>query len=167
MNQRGVGEVYLIAGVVVISMGAAIAIQTYRLNEVKEEYALFKGGVEALGRAAETAVKVKEAKNKLAKDKADADKKRLTTNLAATVKRLRDANSRRSTVSAPAPSAASPDRICLDPTKFASAIRGFGEGIGRFEDGVLGLVAEGSQAVIDLDTAKGWAQGPALSSPLR
>ena len=158
MNQRGAGEVYLIAGVVVISMGAAIAIQTYRLKSVKAEYAEFKGGVEALGKAAEKAAKEKEAKDKLAKEKADDDKKRLTTDLAATAKRLRDANSRRSTVSAPAPSAASPDRICLDPTKLTSAVRSFGEGIGRFEDGVLGIVVEGSQAVIDLDSAKRWAQ---------
>src|SRR3990167_2687685 len=78
MNQSGIGEVYLVAGVVVIRMGAAIAVQTYRLESVKAEYAEFKGGVEALGKAAEQAAKEKEAKDKLAKEKADDDKKRLT-----------------------------------------------------------------------------------------
>src|SRR3990167_1507584 len=151
MNQRGIGEVYLIAGVVVISMGAAIAVQTYRLESVKAEYAEFKGGVEALGKVAEKAAKEKEAKDKLAKEKADAENARTTATLAAAVKRLRDANSRRSSLSAHTTSAASPDRICLDPTKLTSAVRSFGEGIGRFEDGVLGIVVEGSQAVIDLD----------------
>ena len=149
MNQRGAGEVYLIAGVVVISMGAAIAIQTYRLNEVKEEYALFKGGVEALGKAAETAAKVKEAKDKLAKEKADADKKRLTTDLAATVKRLRDANSRRSAVSQLPATASSPKLAAFDRTELDRAIQ-------DYQSEILGVVEKGAEAIVDLDSAKNW-----------
>src|SRR3990167_8029489 len=146
------------AGVVMLGMVVALKVQTHRLETCKAEFAMFKAQVEALGLAAEKAAKEKEAKDKLAKEKADAENARTTATLAATVKRLRDANSRRSTVSAPAPFAASPDRICLDPNKLTSAVRSFGEGIGRFVDGVLGIVVEGSQAVIDLDSAKRWAQ---------
>src|SRR3990167_9306543 len=151
MNQRGIGEVYLIAGVVVISMGAAIAVQTYRLESVKAEDAEFKGGVEALGKAPEQAAKVKEAKDKLAKEKADADKKRLTTDLAATVKRLRDARASRSFVpSAPAASTR-PDFACFDRKALESAIGGFIEEARTIAD-------RGSEATINLDTAKKWAQ---------
>ena len=158
MNQRGSVEGYLIAGAVVVGMGVAIAIQTYRLDSLRVEYAEFKAGVEVLGKAAEKAAKEKEAKDKANKERSDAEKKRLTADLAVTAGRLRQANSRIGDLSAPAPDAASPTRTCFDPAQLSAALRSLSEGIKRFDEGVLGIAVEGSQAVIDLDVAKRWAK---------
>lgn len=146
------------AGVVMAGLLVALKVQTHRLETVKAEYATFKAQVEAIGLAAAAAAKLKEAQDKLAKGVADAEKKRLTTELAVTAKRLRDANASRSSLPTIAPSAASPGRACFDTTELNAALRGLGEGLNRYDSGVLQLVIEGNQAVIDLDSAKGWGQ---------
>ena len=76
---------------------------------------------------------------------------RTITNLRADVKRLRDNRASGGGLSAPATSAESPGRICFDPAKLSGALR-------KFDEGVLGLVEGCSEAVINLDTAKKWAQ---------
>ena len=157
MNQRGFIQLPLMAwgaigaGAIILVLGVSLKIQSARLESCKAEYAAFVATTEALGKAAEKAAKDKEAKDKANKEKADAEQKRLTADLATAVKRLRDARSRGGGLSSPAPVAASPDRTCFDPALLSGALR-------RLDEGLLGILESGSQAVIDLDTAKSWAQ---------
>lgn len=109
----------------------------------------FKAQVAALGEQAKKDKERKEAEDKLLKEKTDANHKRAVAALRADIARLRDSGS--GGLSAPAPSAGSPERTCFDPAKLDSAVRSFGQG-------VLGIVEDGSQAVIDLDAVKNWAQ---------
>ena len=153
-KQRGIGEIYLVAGAVVIAMGAAIAIQTYRLNELRIEYAEFKAGVEALGRAAEKSAKEKEAKDKLAKEQADAANAKTTATLNAAISKLRAQRPR--TIFLPAAPAGSnrPDLACFDRAEYQ---RADGEATGRLFAGARSLADEGTKNTVDLDTGKGWA----------
>lgn len=143
--------IYLAVGAVVLALSGAVYVQTLRVTACKAEFAEFRGGVEALGKAAEKAAKDKEAMDKILKEKADAANKSNTDTLRATVKRLRDARPGGGGLSSPTPTATSPDRTCFDPGKLAGALR-------SLDQGVLGIVESGSKAVIDLDTAKAWAQ---------
>src|SRR3990167_7074261 len=139
------------AGVVMLGMVVALKVQTHRLETCKAEFAMFKAQVEALGLAAEKAAKEKEAKDKLTKEKADAENARTTPTLTAAVKRLRDARSSSSFVPS-APSASTrPDFACFDRKALESAIGGFIEEARTIAD-------RGSEATINLDTAKKWAQ---------
>lgn len=113
--------------------------------------AKFEAATEALGVAAKQHAEQVAKADKLRKEKADAENKRTINNLRADVKRLRDERTRGGGLSAPAPSAESPDRICFDPAKLSGALR-------KFDEGVLGLVEGCSESVINLDTAKKWAQ---------
>lgn len=113
--------------------------------------AKFEAATEAFSVAAKQHAEQVAKADKLRKEKADAENKRTINNLRADVKRLRDERTRGGGLSAPATSAESPDRICFDPAKLSGALR-------KFDEGVLGIVAECSEAVINLDTAKRWAQ---------
>ncbi len=124
-------------------------VQGAHREQIKAER--FEAATTALGQAAKRhAAEITKA-DKLRKEKADAENKRTITSLRADVKRLRDERTRGGGLSAPAPSAESPDRICFDPAKLSGALR-------KFDEGILGLVEGCSEAVINLDTAKKWAQ---------
>lgn len=114
-----------------------------------EDLTVFKAQVAAIGEQAKKDKERIEAENKLNKEKTDANHKRTTAALRADVARLRNAHG--GSVSIPAPSAGSPNVSCFDAAKFADSVR-------AFDQGILGLVESGGQAVIDLDAAKGWAQ---------
>lgn len=142
--------VAFVAGVTV-GGGAAWKVQGWRLNAVKAE---FKGFVDTTRVMGEAALKDKarnEAEDKRNKEMTDAKHKRTTVALRADIKRLRDARAGGGGLSAPAPAAGSPDRTCFDPAKLDSALR-------ELDKGFLGIVEIGSQAVIDLDSAKEWAK---------
>ena len=113
--------------------------------------AKFEAATEAFSVAAKQHAEQVAKADKLRKEKADAENKRTITNLRADVKRLRDNRASGGGLSAPATSAESPERICFDPAKFGAALR-------ALDEGILGIVETGSEAVINLDTAKKWAQ---------
>ena len=113
--------------------------------------AKFEAATEAFSVAAKQHAEQVAKADKLRKEKADAENKRTISSLRADVKRMRDERTSGGGLSSPAASAESPDRICFDPAKLSGALR-------KFDEGVLGLVAECSEAVINLDTAKRWAQ---------
>ena len=116
-----------------------------------EDFSFFRAQVQAIGEQAAKEARAKESADKLRKEQADAENKRTTAALQSDLDRLRRANSGKGGLSGPAPSAGSPDRTCLDPAKLDSALR-------SLDAGILGIVEIGSQAVIDLDSAKAWAQ---------
>lgn len=148
---RAIPTPYMLAGI------AALVLASMGFGYVKGaqhealKAAKFEAATEALGVAAKQHAEQVAKADKLRKEKADAENKRTITSLRADVKRLRDERTRGGGLSAPAPSAESPDRICFDPAKLSGALR-------KFDEGVLGLVEGCSESVINLDTAKKWAQ---------
>lgn len=111
----------------------------------------YKIEVAALGKAAEMEKARIEREHKLLKERTDVENKRTTANLRATIIRLRN-DPHQGGLSGPPPSATSPDRTCFDPAALDRALRVLNQDL-------LGIIETGSQAVIDLDSAKEWARG--------
>jgi hypothetical protein len=105
--------------------------------------------VKAEGEAAQARVKARETEDKLLKEKADAENKRLRTDLAATTQRLRDAGTRFSAVSRLAPTAQRSDLACFDRAELDAAV-------GGYQSAILGLVEKGAEAALDLDAVRRW-----------
>lgn len=108
---------------------------------------------DAANRKAEGEARAKEAADKLAKEKTDAEHKAAVDRLNASIAKLRaDADRRRAAFLPAAPAAtASSDTACFDRPQYLGAY-------GSLVEGLRGLANEGSQAVTDLDSAKKWAQ---------
>lgn len=141
----------VIAAVVIGGVGWYI----YDCESKKTDFAVFKSNVELLGKKAKEEADRKETANKLAKEKADAQNQKLRANNAALTKRLHDARARSGFLPAPAPAAKRPDILAFDRTELDGALR-------RLDAGVSGLVAEGDQARIDLDTVREWSNSVLL-----
>jgi len=143
---------YLYAGAAVILalLAGAVTVQTSRLSACKAEFASFKLQVETLGKEAKRVAQEKEAADKLNKEQTDAKTVRLTADLNAATRRLRD-NAGRSFVPGAAPAARGADLQCYDRAGLDGALRGFAAG-------VAGLVSEGSKSAVDLRLAREWAQ---------
>lgn len=125
--------------------------QGNKLAVVTTQYKAFVDTTKTQGEAAIKLAKAKEDQDKLNKQKADDENKLTIANFTTTIKRLRDARTSSSYVPASASVAASPNRACFSRGELESAIR-------TFDQEIQGFVDEGSTAVIDLDTAKHWAQ---------
>ena len=136
---------------VVGALSGACYIQTSRLASLRAEYEAFKGGVEALGRAAKKAAAEKEAADKLRKEQADALHLKAVDALNADIRRLRSDSARGRRLPLPSTITAGTSRTCFDSDRLIAAIRGLDENL-------LGIVEVGAKAVVDLDAAKNWAQ---------
>lgn len=151
-----------------IALGAAFlafgGFCAYRMHEhdqiaydaLQSEYDTFKGGVKALGEAAQKSADIKTAADKLAKEKADAASvvaKRTLDGLYSAYASLRDSRkgSGGSILSAPAPAAGSSAIVAFDRTAFDRAIS-------DFDAGAVGVLKQGDAAIADLNTAKAWAR---------
>lgn len=157
-KQRGVIELiymYSMIGAVVLlvigGMGVAIKIQTNRLATMTDKYNTFVATTKAIGDQAATEAKRRTDADKLAKEKSDAEQKKLIADNADLGKRLRDARASSSYLPTPTPTARNPDRICFNRAQLESAIR-------QLDGEVSGIVESGDHSRIGLDTAKGWAQ---------
>ncbi len=122
-----------------------------RYVKERDAFAEFRGGVEALGRAAAERAAMQEKMDKLLKEKTDATYGKTVSDLRVTVKRLRDeADARGSGVPASPASSSRPDLACFDRTELSTA---FGTLVG----GLRKLADEGDTSAIALDAAKAWA----------
>lgn len=148
----------------VLTLGGIASCEHKEKVAIQATFDAFKIQVETVGKDAAKAAKAQELVDNAKKAKADDDRKKLLADNATLVKRLSSYNSNRSTVSAPTPSPGSADRICFDPTLFTGALRGFDEGLQRYESGVFGIAKEGSKAIINLDSAKKWAVNEKITS---
>lgn len=126
-------------------------------NHEQLKAAKFEAATVALGQAAKQRADATIKADKLRKETADAENNRTLDSLRADIKRLRNARAHGGGLSAPATAPSSPDRICFAPAKFSAALR-------DLDEGILGIVEDGSKAVIDLDTAKKWAENNPLSN---
>ena len=124
------------------------------LADLQRQYSEFKGGVEALGKAAEKRKAEIELSNKLTKEKADRENAAAVAALRSTIAGLQSERAKRGSaggfVSQPAPDALGLRIACYDSAKLDDALR-------KLDSGVQGLVDEGSKAVTDLDSARRWA----------
>ena len=144
----------LLIAFVLAGIGAAAAwtVQGWRLEAVRAEYASFIAITKAEGEAAQKAAAIRVAADKQRKEEADHENADALATLAGTIKRLRDANdARRRIVPAAAPAGRRPDLACFDRAELESAI-------GGFLAEARSLVDQGSEAVVNLNTAKTWAQ---------
>ncbi len=123
----------------------------WHANGVNSENTRWKAKTEQQRADAENAARTKEQFDRQIKDKADAENKRTTSRLRADIARLRDTSSGAGGLSNPTPASSGAVRACFDPTKLDTALRVLNQDL-------LGIVEGGSQAVIDLDSAKSWAK---------
>lgn len=141
----------IVYAVISVAMLAGVGGYIWHCHSVTAEYAAFKDGVEKAGKKAQADKEKQEAKDKIAKEKEDAQRELDRARIADLSKRLRDARSRSSFVPPASPLATSPHRATFDRAILERTIQ-------QFDEGVSGIVAEGDVARVDLDTAKRWAQ---------
>lgn len=152
--QRGIisitSWVILGLGAAVLVEGIVVKVQTSRLASKTAQYDQYKGGVEALGRAAQIAA----AKANLAamknKERVDEETKRVAAVAAGDARRLRDSVAGRSAVPGPGPGTERPDLACFDRTELDAAV-------GDFQREAAEIAIEGAAAVTGLNLAKSWA----------
>jgi len=129
---------------------AAWAVQGYRLDAVSAGYRAFVSTTAVLGEAAKKAAVRQAALDQSKKEQADHENKIAVAALRADIVRLRNTRASGSFVPATAATPGRPELACFDRSGLESAIR-------VLDRGVQGLVDEGSEATVNLDTAKRWA----------
>lgn len=149
-------KILVYVGIVLALIGFGARMEHNRmqkkLDAVTNEYNQFKGGVAALGHAAEIAVAKQKLADIKAKERADEERKTRTARVGADVKRVRDANDAGSgrVYTAPAGSGCPETQVCFDAGEFRAAS-------GKRREGIRGLATEGAQIEIDLNVAREWA----------
>lgn len=144
-------KIVAVAALVLILAGYGQTMRAQR-DALRVEYSDYRREVaRAAQLAAERALK-KTIEDEERKEKADVENLRLRALLDATTRRLRDA--RRDSSFVP-PAASCPDRpasACFQRADLERALQ-------QLDREVSELVEEGDRAIIDLETAKRWAQG--------
>lgn len=134
---------------------AAAGLATKGWLDEREAFAAYRGAVEALNQAAQERTTARIAADKLRKEVSDAQYAAASTAWVSALDRLRrDAGPVGPIVPAAAPGAADPGRACFNRAQLEREIRGALE---AFRTSARGLVDEGSQARLKLDTAIKWA----------
>ena len=144
------------AGIACMMIGASGAwvVQGWRLDALQGRFDLFVGQVKAEGeKAAIESLAITKA-NERRKEQADHENIAALAALRADNLRLRNARTGGSFLPAAAAGAQSPDRIIFDRSELESAIR-------RLDVGVSGVIEQGDEARVNLDSARRWAQDPA------
>ena len=122
-----------------------------RYDVLAVKFNTFKSQVATAGMEAQAKAKAQAAADKRAKEQADNENQKTITSLRTDIKRLRDSSARGSYVPAAPAGAVRPGLACFDRPQLERAIR-------DLVAEVRGLVDEGSETTVDLDTAKRWAQ---------
>lgn len=151
MKQSGQLSPTLIIGIAgVLTVVGALGYAKVQSARLEAANSLVEGYKQA-GELAEKWAKSVNERNKLKKEKADADYKRNIAALQRDNKRLRDSIEHSGGLSGLPASPGSPDRICFDRTALNSAIQ-------DYRRGFLGIAEKGTEAVSALDNAKAWAR---------
>ena len=126
-----------------------------KYQKLQGEYAGFQAKVAAEGKVAQRDADARVAAEILKQEKADANHKNDVDTLQRTISKLRKSRTGGDFVP-PAPSCPGiPDSACFNRPILERAIR-------SFDEGLSGLVDEGSKAQVDLNSAKEWATGLTL-----
>lgn len=136
-------------GAIILILGIAVKFQTVRLESCRAESIAFRESVRVQGEAAEKKAKEQEKADKLKKEKADENLRKLRATNADLNRRLRD-NASRSFVSPSSADTGKPQVACFNQPAIDAAIK-------RFAERVAGLAEQGQNAIDDLNNAKQWA----------
>ncbi len=143
--------------------GAITGGVSYVSNHWATKAGIAKGQAEiqakwdAANLAAKKAADAKDEENRIAKEKADAANAKTKRDLAGlydAYRSLRDQRGR-SLLPQAASGSASPERTCFDR---AALDKGLGEADGILQGGAEKILLRGDTAIVDLNTAKSWAQ---------
>jgi hypothetical protein len=156
-----------IAGAIAVASAAtgasgAWTVQGFRLDAARAEYAAFKSQVKAAGDVQNVKAKAEDASNTQRKEKADVQnteaKRGLVAHYAA-ARKLRVERAGTGSGLLPSAPAGAPDpaRACFDR---AALDRGLESADGVLQEGAEKILQRGDAAVVDLNTAKTWAQAP-------
>lgn len=124
------------AVVIIVGLGAMLHLERQSHQTTIKELASIQ--------AVQATEKQRQVKNK---KKADAENKRLRSDLATANQRLRDKIAGSNFTG----NSGNSESVCFGRTEFDRAIRNFVEGVGR-------IAGKGSEAITDLNTARKWAQ---------
>lgn len=141
--------IYLGLGAVIVFLGLGLKVQTSRLESCKAEHAAFVANVERLGLEAKEKAKQVEAQDKLRKEVADRELKKLRSLNDDLSKRVRD-DSRASLLPQAPSGSRNPELSCFSRSELDGALS-------SFTRGTTELIIEGTEATIGLDTVKRWA----------
>ena len=141
---------HLAVGALILGLGAAVKVQTNRLDACKAAHAAFVAQVETIGREAEKNARAKEAADKKTKERADANHKRELSRLHAAYVSMRDSRAHSRYVPAASAAALRPDRAAFDRAELERAIQ-------QLDERVSGLVAQCDATRVGLDSVKRWA----------
>ena len=143
----------LVLEVVIVGLLVAYGVtMKAERDTLKAEYAEYRTLVAKAAQAAAEESLKKTIEDEKRKEAADAENMRLNRQLADAARRLRDARAASNFVPAASPGAASPERACFGRTELERTLQ-------QLDAGIQELITEGDRAVIDLDTARRWAQG--------
>lgn len=149
---RVVGLLLLVASIAGFGAYEMHKHDVKKYDDLQKQFVTFKITTAALGEVAKKQNALIALHDLKAKERNDEEYARQRAIDAHTVAGLRNAiRAGSGGLSAPAPRASSPYRICFDPAKFGAALR-------SLDEGLLGIVEGGTAAVTGLDTAKRWAQ---------
>ena len=134
----------------IAGLSMAVWVQTSRLSAAQTRYNSFVENVRVKGEQAEKDKVSRETKDRLNKEKVDADYLKDIAARDATISRLRAQRSGSSFVPPASPTARSPEKACFGRAELERAIF-------ELDAEVYGIVKEGDDSRIGLDTAKKWA----------
>ena len=143
------GYIALGLGSIILIMGMLLKFQSSRIESCQKEHAEFVARVEALGLEAQKQKLAQEARDKLNKQKADNELKKLRSANADLSKRMRS-DTNRSFLSREASPAGKPETACFKPDELDRAIQSFASRTAE-------LIELGQNAVTDLQVSRDWA----------
>lgn len=141
--------IYLGLGAVIAFLYLRNSYLEVKVDLAESRYETFVDDVAKLGNEAKLKAKQVDQENKLKKEKADEDLRKLRSLNNELSKRVRD-NSRSSFVPPTGPATGKPETACFDQQSIDGAIK-------RFTERVTGIVEQGQEAITDLNNAKQWA----------
>jgi len=147
---KGFVSPMVIMGVGLVLLGAAAAIQTKRVENIKAEYAAFVSNVKLLGEQAEKKAREEEAQNRKRKEASDRENAINRSRIADLSRQLREQRSRTGILPGASPGSASPQTACFSRPELERALQ-------SLDAGVSTLLAEGDAAIVDLNSVKSWA----------
>lgn len=126
--------------------------QKARAEAIQRQFDAFKAQTDAASRQAAAEAQAHAVVNQQLKESSDAENQRTTADLRARVERLRHANDATGPVPAAPPGAVRPDLQCFDRPELERAL-------GDFLEEARAIADAGSQAAVDLNTAREWVAG--------
>lgn len=137
-----------VGAILVLSLG--LMVQTKRLDSLQKEYGNFVVSTQVQGDATKKLAEASNKANKLNRDKVNAENKNLKSSIAIVLNSLRTQHSASSFVPGISEGSKRPDLLCFDRAEYIRAD-------GEFTTAARRLSDEGTEATIDLNSAKTWA----------